>query len=69
MEELKELENRLQAINTTIEEKVKSLSELIFSEINRTKDSGFNELRLNFEYSSYEARLRYLEELKRNKGK
>ncbi len=68
MKELRELENGLLGINSTIEEKVKSLSELIFSEINRTKDSGFNELRLNFEYSSYEARLRYLEDLKK-KGK
>jgi hypothetical protein len=60
LEKLREFEDGLLAINSTIEEKVKSLSELIHSEISRTKDSGFNELRLNFELSSYEARLKYL---------
>jgi hypothetical protein len=48
---------------------VAKLSELIYSEIHRTKDSGFNELRLNFELTSFEARLRFLEELKRSRGR
>jgi hypothetical protein len=50
---LREFESSLLRINSSIEEKVKSLSELIFEEISRTKDNGFNELRLNFELSSY----------------
>lgn len=69
LDELRELESSLAGINASIEEKVRSLSDLIFEEISRTKDSGFNQLRLNFELSSYEARLRFLEELKRNNGR
>ena len=69
LEELRDLELGLVGINTTIEEKVKGLSKLIEEEISRTKDSGFNELRLNFELSSYEARVRFLNDLRASKGK
>jgi hypothetical protein len=45
---------------------VKGLGELIAQELNRTKNNGFSELRLGFELSLYEARLRYLQDLKKN---
>lgn len=55
-------------INFTIENKVKKLSELIIEEISRTKDNGFSELKLKFELSSYQSRLKFLEDFKKNKG-
>lgn len=56
-------------VNASIEAKVKALSALILEEINRTKDGGFSELRLGFELTALEARLRFLEDFRRNGGK
>ncbi len=45
---------------------MRGLGELIAQELNRTKNNGFSELRLGFELSLYEARLRYLQDLRKN---
>ncbi len=53
----------MEVINATIEDEVRELQEDIAREKNRTKHNKFNDINLEFELRTYEARLRYLEDL------
>ena len=43
---------------------VSNLNQLIFHEINKTKEGNFDSIRLQFELQIYQARLHYLEYVK-----